>query len=133
MLKIPTKIHGYLDYLVGMLLIISPWMLGFAEGGAETWIPVVLGAGAVLYSLLTDYEMGVAKLISMPVHLGLDIISGIFLAMSPWLFGFHDYVYLPHVIFGVAEILVATLTSTHPAGISNKAVSGAHVPYTTNK
>lgn len=43
---ISTKTHGILDYLVGIILISSPWLLGFADGGAKMWIPVILGAGA---------------------------------------------------------------------------------------
>lgn len=133
--KISTKTHGYLDYIVGILLLIAPWVFGFAHGGAETWVPVVLGAGAILYSLLTNYEMGVAKVIPMPVHLGLDIFSGILLAMSPWLFHFSDYVYLPHLILGIGEILAATFTSTTPSNSVGRPASstGTHVPYTTNK
>jgi hypothetical protein len=33
---IPTRVHGMLDYLVGALLIVVPWVLGFTRGGAET-------------------------------------------------------------------------------------------------
>ena len=63
-----TKAHGILDYLVGVILIAAPWILGFAYNGAETWVPVILGAGAIMYSLLTNYEMGVSKTISMRTH-----------------------------------------------------------------
>ena len=45
---IPTKVHGILDYVVGALLAVSPWLFQFNRGGAETWIPVLLGAGAIL-------------------------------------------------------------------------------------
>lgn len=111
---IPTHVHGYLDYLVGILLIAAPWLFGFAEGGAETWIPVILGAGAILYSLFTDYELGLVRQISMPVHLGLDAGSGVLLAISPWLFGFADLVWIPHVVVGLIEIGTAMTTETHP-------------------
>ena len=112
---ISTKTHGILDYLVGIILISAPWIFGFARNGAETWVPVILGAGAILYSLLTNYEMGVSKTISMRTHLALDVASGIFLAASPWIFGFNDYVYLPHLILGLGEIAVATLTNPYPS------------------
>ena len=112
---IPTKAHGMLDYLVGILLISAPWILGFAQNGAETWVPVILGAGAILYSLLTNYEMGVSKTISMRTHLGLDIASGIFLAASPWIFDFNEFVYLPHLIVGLGEIIIAMITNRYPS------------------
>lgn len=112
---IPTRVHGIIDYLFGALLIIAPWILGFNEGGAETWVPVVLGAGVIVYSLLTKYELGAAKVIPMPVHLWIDLAGGLLLAASPWLFGFADRVWMPHVILGILEMGVAVCTQTVPA------------------
>lgn len=111
---IPTKVHGVLDYLMGILLIAAPWIFNFSRGGAETYVPVVLGAGVIFYSLMTNYELGVIKKLSMPAHLGMDLIGGLFLAASPWLFGFADYVYLPHLIFGILEIGASLMTQTSP-------------------
>ena len=112
---LPTRVHGYMDYLMGALLIVAPWLLGFSRGGAETWIPVLLGVGAIGYSLLTDYELGAVRTISMPVHLGLDGLSGLLLAASPWLFGFSEYVWAPHLILGLVEVGAALVTKTTPA------------------
>ena len=109
-----TRVHGMLDYLMGALLIGSPWLLGFARGGAETWTPVVLGAGMVVYSLMTDYELGVVKRIQMPVHLWMDAIAGILLAISPWVLAFDEHVWVPHLAFGAAELLVAFVSDTIP-------------------
>lgn len=111
---IPTKVHGYLDYIVGALLIAAPWLFHFANGGAETWVPVILGAAAIIYSVLTDYELGVAHLIPMPAHLIMDLVSGILLAVSPWLFGFADDVYAPHLIIGIFEIGASLFTKRVP-------------------
>ena len=111
---IPTRVHGYLDYIVGALLIAAPWVFDFAQGGAETWIPVVLGAGAIIYSLMTDYELGASRIISMRSHLLLDFISGVLLAASPWLFGFADYVWGPHLAFGLFEMGAALMTKREP-------------------
>jgi len=116
---IPTRVHGILDYTVSALLAISPWLFQFNRGRAETWVPVVLGAGAILYSLFTDYEWGVSRRIPMPVHLMIDLFSGIFLALSPWIFGFASYVYLPHLIFGILEIGVSLMTSRQPHGFKH--------------
>ena len=112
---IGTRTHGFLDYIVGLLLIAAPWIFDFNKGGAETWVPVILGVVTILYSLLTDYEMGVSNKISMRTHLTLDMVSGIFLAVSPWLFGFADYIWEPHGIVGVLEIVVALMTRTSPS------------------
>jgi hypothetical protein len=105
-----TKIHGVLDYLVAILLIASPWLFNFAGGGPATWVPVILGITTLLYSICTDYEAGLIKSIRMPAHLMLDGLSGIFLAASPWIFSFSDYVYQPHLWIGLIELFVALFT-----------------------
>ena len=111
---ISTKLHGAVDYLTGLLLIASPWLFNFDNGEAAQWIPVLIGVSALLYSLLTDYELGAIKMISVPGHLMLDLASGVFLAASPWLFGFSDYVYLPHLVIGLFEIGAALTTQKTP-------------------
>jgi hypothetical protein len=117
-----------MDYLMGVLLIASPWLFGFANGGAAQWVPVILGISALIYSLMTNYELGVAKTISMKTHLTLDLMSGIFLAASPWIFGFNDVVYLPHLILGIAEIGAALMTEKEPsnAGSTSTVHKRAH-------
>ncbi len=111
---INTKTHGYLDYIMGALLIAAPWLFDFAAGGAETWVPVAIGASVIIYSLMTDYELGATHRISMRTHLLLDLIGGALLAVSPWLFGFADYVWEPHLIFGIAEMGAALFTKRVP-------------------
>ncbi len=112
---IPSKFHGVIDYVVGVLLIAAPYLFGFADGSAAQWVPMVLGAATIVYSLLTNYELAAARLIPMPIHLGLDIASGAFLAISPWLFGFADLVWWPHVLVGVMEVVIPLMTARHPA------------------
>lgn len=107
-----------MDYLMGVILIAAPWLLGFARDGAETWVPVILGAGVIVYSMLTDYEFGLSPKISMGTHLTLDLVSGVLLAASPWLFGFSEYVYLPHLILGILEIGASVVTEKTPAARS---------------
>lgn len=131
---LPTRVHGVLDYIVGIILIAAPWIFNFNRGGAETWVPVVLGAAAIIYSLCTDYELGVLRLIPMPTHLMLDLMSGVLLAVSPWLFGFHDLVWAPHLIVGLFEIGASLMTQRVPrdlyasdvGGVARPRPSGAH-------
>ncbi len=113
-MRLPTRIHGILDYLLGALLIGSPWLLGFAAGGAETWTAVGAGAAVVLYSLFTHYELGAVERIDVPVHLLLDAVVGVALAVSPWLLGFDTLVWIPHVVLGAVSILSAAVTDTVP-------------------
>jgi hypothetical protein len=103
-----------LDYLIGIALIAAPWLFDFADNETARWVTIALGAGVVLYSLLTDYELGVVKAIPMSIHLGLDIVAGLVLAVSPWVFDFSETVWVPHVVVGIVEIVSALMTHTVP-------------------
>lgn len=109
-----TRVHGVLDYAVGLLLVFLPRLFGFQTGGYEEKIPVILGVSAIAYSLITRYEYGLFKVLPFKLHLGLDVASGLVLASSPWLFGFADRVWGPHLCFGLFEIVAAAITVPHP-------------------
>lgn len=107
---IGTKTHGYLDYLTGILLLALPSLAGWDLRSPASIVPMVLGAFTILYSLMTSYELGIANVISVKTHLAIDFLSGLFLAASPWLFGFSDAVWEPHVAVGIIEIIVSLIT-----------------------
>lgn len=117
---IPTKVHGILDYIEGIALIAAPWLFQFQDvGGPAVLLPMILGVGLIVYSLLTNYEVGLMKVLPMQYHLVLDFLAGALLALSPWLFGFADEkinAWLPHVIVGVAVILIVLVSKTQPEG-----------------
>ncbi len=113
-MRLPTRIHGMLDYLLGVLLVASPWLLGFADNAGARWVPVALGAAVLLYSLLTDYEMGAVKTLQVPAHLLMDALGGVLLAASPWMLGFDERVWQPHVALGLVLVVVAAVTNTVP-------------------
>jgi hypothetical protein len=111
---ITTRTHGVLDYAVGALLIVLPWLLGVADGTAAQWVPQILGAVAILYAAFTDYELGLVRAMPMRMHLALDLAWGGLLAGSPWLFGFADRLAWPLVLLGAFGIAAALLTQTVP-------------------
>jgi hypothetical protein len=117
---IPTKVHGALDYIVGIALILAPWLFAFSDrGGAAVAIPIVLGIGLIAYSIFTKYEWGLIKVLRMPYHLIIDLLAAALLAFSPFIFGFYDEnamnVWLPHVVVGIAVILVVIFSQSQPA------------------
>jgi hypothetical protein len=111
---IPTRVHGVLDYLTAGVLIAAPSLLSVRENGMQRWLPVALGVGTIGYSLLTDYELGLFKVIPMPMHLAFDAANGALLAASPWLFGFAEETASPHLALGLFEIAVTACSQTAP-------------------
>lgn len=118
---VPTGVHAYFDYIGGIGLLAAPFVFGFfSVGGAAVLIPMILGAGLLLYSLLTNYELGIRglKFIPMVVHLILDFVAAAFLAVSPFLFGFINQApnaWLPHIIAGVTVIILVLVSQTRYA------------------
>ena len=112
---IPTRVHGVLDYMTAGVLIAAPSLLNFRKDGMQRWLPIALGVGTIGYSLLTDYELGLFKVIPMPMHLALDAANGALLAASPWLFGFAEEVSAPHLGLGLFEIVVTASSQATPA------------------
>lgn len=114
-------VHGIIDYLYGVSLICTPWVFGLDENGAETFILYIAAAIVFTYSLLTKYQLSIAKIISMKTHLFLDGMVSSFLLAYPWMFGFARKNYLPHVLFGAAGFVVILLSSyEEPASVQMK-------------
>src|SRR5918992_5919098 len=112
---IPPRTHGAIDYLTGAGLLVAPALLGISDEPAAARALRAAGLAAVAYSLLTDYEFGVVRVIPMPAHLAMDAASGVLVAASPWLFGFAGRgprYRRSHVLIGLAEVLAALTSKT---------------------
>lgn len=116
---IPTRLHGMMDYIVGIVVVASPWIFGFADdSGTAKWTFIVIGLVILATSLMTNYELGVMKVIPMHMHLWADAVVGIVLALSPWIFGYADdagaNAWLPALIIGVLELGAAAMSDPWP-------------------
>lgn len=126
---VPTRVHGVFDYIGGIGLILAPFVFGFFNvGGIAVILPMVLGVGLLVYSLLTRYELGIpaVKFIPMPYHLVFDFVAAALLAASPFLFGFYHNtpnVWLPHLILGLVVIVLVLVSQTQPRGQMAKATA----------
>lgn len=112
---ISRRTHGVLDYTAGLVLILSPRILGLDSGSPEANVPVALGWATIADSLVTRYELGLFKLLPFRMHLVLDALNGFVLALSPWLFEFSARVWVPHAILGLLELTVVLTTRSTPA------------------
>ena len=110
---VSTRLHGAVDYLWGLALLLAPRLFRLRPGSAEARTAQVAGAGAIAYAALTDYELGLVPVLSMRQHLALDIAGGAALAAAPALLGFAGR-RTPHVAFGLFAIGAGLLTRTRP-------------------
>jgi hypothetical protein len=79
---IPTRQHGTLDYVLGVILVALPYLGGFANRRGAEWIPVLVGLALISYSLFTNYERGMMRVIPLGVHLRLDLGAGLILVAA---------------------------------------------------
>lgn len=109
------KIHTIIGLAVGAALLVAPWLFMFSDvGGAAVTVPLVIGAFIILNELITTSSASPIKLVPMKIHLIIDMLTGLVLAASPWLFGFADEplnAWLPHVIVGILVIGYALITN----------------------
>ena len=107
---ISRKWHAFLDYLSGIVLIGAPWIFDFYFSHRGAAAAVLAGVFILILSIITDYEGGLIRMVPMSMHLNMDILLGILLAVSPWLFGFRYEVYLPHLLMGLLALFAGILT-----------------------
>lgn len=114
MKRMCTRTHGTLDYIWGTVLIASPWLFDFVTYDSIMWVPVLYGGFIFIYSFFTTYERGGIADITMKTHLWLDRTGGIFLMLSPWLFGFAQTTYVPHLLLGLSGLAISLITERTP-------------------
>jgi hypothetical protein len=110
---INTRLHGMLDYIIGATLA-APYIFEYYTNDTQSLVLMTVGGIIVFYSLMTNYEFGLIRLIPLKVHLWLDVIFGLFLIATPWLFPtFTYYMYWP-VLMGILSILIVVFTKPLP-------------------
>lgn len=113
-MKISTKVHGIIDYVLVLVLWFAPTLFGFEQvGGPAEFIPRAAAVMLLVVSLLTKHELGVVKIIPMRVHLMLDIGLSLILAASPFIFDFYTFdanVWMPHIVAGIGYLIISLMT-----------------------
>ena len=87
---INRKTHAVLDYATVLILGIVPYLFGFSHIAPAYYTANSVAVLILLMSLFTNYEGGIFRFLHMSFHLTVDVVVGILLAASPWLFGFSN-------------------------------------------
>jgi hypothetical protein len=114
---IDSTLHGVTDYTVGTTLMSAFPKAAGIEGTQSARQIRIAGAVHVAYSTVTDYPLGIAKLLPYKAHLALDAIGALALAATPfvtgqWKKGRSQWV--PHVALCAFEL--ASLAMSDPTG-----------------
>jgi hypothetical protein len=104
---IPTSVHAVADYLVGFGMILLAFISGAEGAGFAAF--VLLGLLAVVYALMTDYELGWKPYLTMPTHLALDAVFAVVMLLLPLVVTLPPLLATASLVIAVmAMVLVAT-------------------------
>lgn len=106
--------HGVLDYLTGILLVISPWLFGFDMiSTSATYTMVVMGIVVLGLSMITNYPLGVIRSISFPLHGKIETAGAVVFLTSPWLahFSHIDVARNFAIVVSIVWLVVVALTN----------------------
>jgi VIT1/CCC1 family predicted Fe2+/Mn2+ transporter len=105
---IPAFVHGLLEYVAGVALIVLPLLLDYKHGAA-TAASIVLGVLVLFLAATTTSSTSLINQVPLSVHVLLDYALAAVLIASPFLFGFSSEG-APTAIFialGVVHMLVS--------------------------
>ena len=114
---VDATLHGVVDYSAGTLLLTAFPKLAGIEGtrsARQIRIAAAIHGG---YSTLTDYPLGVAKVLPFKAHLALDALGALALAATPFVTGQYKKgrrQWVPQVALCLFEL--SSLVMTDPTG-----------------
>jgi hypothetical protein len=114
---IDATLHGVTDYTVGAFLLTAFPKLADIEGTRSARQIRTAAAIHAGYSTITDYPLGIVKLLPFKAHLAIDAIGALALAATPFVTGQYKggrKQWVPHVALCLFEL--TSLAMTDPTG-----------------
>jgi hypothetical protein len=114
---VDATLHGVVDYTAGaFLLTVFPRLAGIegTRSARQVRMSAAIHAG---YSMLTDYPLGVIRVLPFQAHLAIDAVGALAIAATPfvtgqWKKGAREWV--PHL--GLCLFELSSLAITDPTG-----------------
>jgi hypothetical protein len=108
---IPRFVHGVIEYLAGVFLIVAPFLLSYDDGAAVA-VSIVAGVAVLLIASATEGPTSLINSIPLPVHVVLDYGLAALLVATPFLFGFsgEGAPTAAFIVLGVVHLLITVGT-----------------------
>jgi hypothetical protein len=87
--SVPLFVHGVVEYGVGALSIVAPFLFSF-DSDIATAVSILLGAAIIVMGFSTEAPTGITRSLPIASHVVLDYVVSLFLLVSPFVFGFTD-------------------------------------------
>ena len=117
---VDATLHGVVDYSAGTFLLTAFPKLAGIEGTRSARQVRTAAAVHAGYSTITDYPLGMVKLLPFKAHLAIDALGAVALGATPFVTGQWKKgpkQWLPHV--GLALFELSSLAITDPTGRGN--------------
>jgi len=101
-------VHGLIEYAVGVLFIVAPFLFGF-EADSAIAASIVVGLVLLAFTSVSALPTGLVRSISVGVHVTADIFLAVLLVALPFLLGFRDEK-APTALFITVGVLHLLLT-----------------------
>lgn len=112
--------HRWLDYLLVITLVLTPFLFGFAELGVARAILILSGLVLFGYSAMTDYLFGIGKLLPFSLHRVFDVALGVLVGSLPHLLAYVDQLNWfqegIHYLIGAAIVITGLFTRGRVTG-----------------
>lgn len=120
---VPLLVYGVIEYLIGLAVVLSPFVFGFDGEDFATTLAVVLGVLILLVGLIGGTPVSAASLIPLVVHEAIVYLVALVLILFPFITGIRNEndATLFFVIIGAASFAL-TLATRFP----RKTGSGSH-------
>ena len=120
-MKFITKsIHAYLDYPVAIALIGLPLLLSLGTSNPIAFqLSVATGIAALILTLLTDHQFGLAKVIPYKIHLAVDFLVGIVFVAAPFIFSFEGLDAYYYWLNGAVVLFVVSMHKSEETTVTS--------------
>src|ERR1700709_2441920 len=130
--RLPLRIHAVIEPLIGLLLILSPWIFGFSDANDAQVLCIVLGVIVIMSGAMTDWRVSLARVIPLKVHFMTGLLIAAVLIVAPFVLGYSGNGAATRftIIAGVLEGIAALSTRWDAAEAAPDPVDTPHGPPT---
>ncbi|PAB57386.1 hypothetical protein [Anaeromicrobium sediminis] len=104
-----SRTHGYLDYLTVAVFAAAPTLLGLT--GMPMILAYMLAIIHLLMTILTNFSMGIFKLIPLRIHGVIEFIVGIAIPAIPFILKFEGVAFNFYLIIGILIFIIGLITN----------------------
>ncbi len=106
---IAPRVHGFIDYILVVFLLLSPTLFGMT--GLLANLTYALGAVHLLLTIFTAFSLGLIKIVPFPIHGLIELVVGIALIICAFtLFRTETFGHFYYAGLGIVILLVWLLT-----------------------